>query len=394
MYFDIKMNKKTIIYVIGSMDLGGAEKHIVNVASMLKKLGWNPEFFVIKHGGPLSKILEQNQIPIHSIELPSWFSNVIRHKKTGLFILHLLSFIMFVYKYWKIKPEITHFFLPTAYIVGGVASLLSPVKIKIMSRRSLNNYKQNNRFLFYIEKMLHKFMDVVCGNSNAILEQLKLEGVDSYKLQLIYNGVDNKKYFPSLDKSVFREKLGISKDALVFVIVANLIPYKGHMDLIQAFGAISDDIGQDWILLCLGRDDGIQNQLYDTAKRLKIDNNIRFLGSQANVEEYLIASDVGILSSHEEGFSNAILECMSSGLPMIVTDVGGNAEAVIDGKQGFVVPSHNPNKLSKAILKISHDTILRNKMGKSARDRALNVFDVDSCIDQYNKMYTKLINQS
>ena len=65
--------------------------------------------------------------------------------------------------------------------------------------------------------MLHKFMDVVCGNSNAILEQLKLEGVDSYKLQLIYNGVDNKKYFPSLDKSVFREKLGISKDALVFL---------------------------------------------------------------------------------------------------------------------------------------------------------------------------------
>lgn len=385
------MKKKSIVYVIGSMELGGAEKHIVNVASELKKQGWDPQFFVITHGGPLSKILQQNNIPIHSIEFPNWFPTIIKHKKTRLVIVHLFSFMMFIYKYWKIRPDITHFFLPTAYVVGGIASLLSPVKTRIMSRRSLNDYKQKQPILFFIEKKLHKFMDVICGNSQAILEQLKVEGVDSSKLQLIYNGVDAKKYHPNSDKLIYRDSLGIPQDALVFVIIANLIPYKGHIDLINAFGKIKNDIRQDWVLLCLGRDDGIQSTLYEETQKFNIEGNIRFLGSQQNVEDYLIASDVGILSSHQEGFSNAILECMSSGLPMIVTDVGGNAEAVIDGEQGFVVPPHNPQALSEAILKLAHDKKLRDKMAKSARDRALNTFDIDSCINQYNKMYTKLI---
>lgn len=387
----MEMKKNRIVYVIGSMGLGGAEKHIVNVASELKKQGWDPHFFLIIHGGPLSKTLEENNIPIHSVEFPNWFPAIIKHKKTRFAIVHLFSFFMFIYKYWKIRPDITHFFLPTAYILGGIASLLSPVKARIMSRRSLNDYKQEQPISFFVEKRLHKFMDVICGNSKAILEQLKVEGVDSSKLQLIYNGVDAKKYHPNHDKTIYREKLGIPKDALVFVIIANLIPYKGHVDLINAFGKIKNDIGQDWVLLCLGRDDGIQSALYAETQKFNIENNILFLGSQSNVEDYLIASDVGILSSHQEGFSNAILECMSSGLPMVVTDVGGNAEAVINEKQGFVVPHHNPLALSEAILKLAHDKKLRDKMGKSARDRALNTFDIDSCINQYNKMYTKLI---
>lgn len=385
------MKKNKIVYVIGSMELGGAEKHIVTVASKLKKQGWDPQFFLITHGGPLSKILQQNNIPIHCIEFPNWFPTIIKHKKTRVVIVHLFAFLMFVYKYWKIRPEITHFFLPTAYIAGGIASLVSPVKIRIMSRRSLNDYKQKQPILFFIEKMLHKFMDVICGNSQAILDQLKVEGVDSSKLQLIYNGVDAKKYHPNRDKLIHRDNIGIPKDALVFVIIANLIPYKGHIDLINAFGKIKNDMEQDWILLCLGRDDGIQSALYAETQKFNIEGNIRFLGSQPNVEDYLIASDVGILSSHQEGFSNSILECMSSGLPMIVTDVGGNPEAVIDGEQGFVVPPHNPLALSEAILKLVHDKKLRDKMGKSARDRSLNTFDIDSCINQYTKMYTKLI---
>ncbi len=82
------------------------------------------------------------------------------------------------------------------------------------------------------------------------------------------------------------------------------------------------------------------------------------------------AADFGVLPSRaNEGFSNAILESMRAGLPMIVTDIGGNAEAVVDGETGFVVPPADPAALAAALLRLAQDPALRRKLGAAGRER-------------------------
>jgi glycosyltransferase involved in cell wall biosynthesis len=106
----------------------------------------------------------------------------------------------------------------------------------------------------------------------------------------------------------------------------------------------------------------------------------------------LQASDIGILApTRNEGFSNAVLESMAAGLPMVVTDVGGNAEAILDGETGFVVPSHEPSALGGAILKLAEAPQLRRAMGGGARNRAADKFSLAASIDQYCALYEELL---
>ncbi len=146
-------------------------------------------------------------------------------------------------------------------------------------------------------------------------------------------------------------------------------------------------------MLCVGRDDGLGPTLAELARGLRLDGNIRLLGSRADIPALLASADIGILCSHEEGFSNAILEGMAAGLPMVVTDVGGNAEAVVDQETGFVVPAHDPAALGAAILALASNAELRKKLGKAARRRVETHFSLEQCVERYDALYRDLIRE-
>ena len=134
-------------------------------------------------------------------------------------------------------------------------------------------------------------------------------------------------------------------------MIANLIPYKGHKDLIEGLALVAQSLPSGWRILCAGRDEGLQLKLESLVEAQGIKANIQFLGERTDVPILLAAADFGVLSSWEEGFSNVILEAMAAGLPMIVTDVGGNPEAVLDGETGLVVPPAIRQRLAEAVLK-------------------------------------------
>ena len=130
---------------------------------------------------------------------------------------------------------------------------------------------------------------------------------------------------------------------MIGVVVANLIAYKGHRDLIEALALAAAKLPPAWQVLCVGADNDLRPELEALAAAKGLAGNLRFLGQRFDVGRLLEAADFGVLPSRaNEGFSNAILESMRAGLPMVVTDVGGNAEAVVDGRTGFVVPPADP----------------------------------------------------
>ena len=128
-----------------------------------------------------------------------------------------------------------------------------------------------------------------------------------------------------------------------------------------------------------------------TAKALGLETNIHWLGSRRDVPELLQASDLGVLASHQEGFSNAVIESMAASLPMVVTNVGGNSEAVLHGLSGLVVPARNPARLGDAIAEIACDPERGKAMGEAGRIRAEQHFSLTACLDKYETMYRSLL---
>jgi glycosyltransferase involved in cell wall biosynthesis len=301
--------------------------------------------------------------------------------------------IVAVHLMWALikgRFAIVHFFLPEAYLVGAPLALMVGPKLRIMSRRSLNAYRGKHLIAGFFERRLHSRMTAVLANSRSVARELETEGVNPDQLGLIYNGLDQE-IRPLGDCDRSRRALKLRDTTLVLVIVANLIPYKGHLDLIEALGRIAERLPADWHLLIVGRDDGAAGAVEALSTSLGIADKITFLGARGDVPDLLNASNVGLLSSHEEGFSNAILEGMRAGLPMIVTDVGGNAEAVINEETGLVVPPRDPLALGNAILRLASDPLLRRAFGEKGRQRIEQYFTLQRCVMAYEAMYSELL---
>lgn len=374
-------------YVIGSMDVGGAERHLLYILPKLKDLGWDIKVILLNGRGVLAEPLEAHGI---AIDFPECLNGVAQwpgvvRRPFRLF----MSLVRLTIEFIKDRKTAVHFFLPESTVLGMLAAIIVALPApKVMSRRSMNDYQLRRPLLGWVERKLHKKLDMALGNSAAVTKQLQEEGIPPDKVKLIYNGIDE----PDAAIPDVRKQLKIGEDTLVMVIVANLIPYKGHVDLLQALASINSELA-NWCLLCIGNDRGILSDLKQTALQLGVSDNILWLQDINSVAPYWQTADIGILASHEEGFSNAILEAMSVGLPMVVTDVGGNAEAVVDNQSGFVVPAKQPKQLATAISKLASNRQLRHNFGSAARKRYAENYTTDKCVNAYDEFYRNLYRQ-
>lgn len=382
-----------ILYVIGSLDVGGAEKHLVQILKCLDKNRYVATVYTLSHKGKLAEHLEKIGIEVIAPPPFQWLKRTLP-RPLGTVTFLALSAIRLIAIMLVRRPDVVHFFLPTAYIVGGFCSILACTPIRIMSRRSLSDYMKRQPFASWVEKILHNRMTAILSNSGAVRNELLNEKVSEKKVGLLFSGVDLNLYDPDTTLPVARENLGLEPNTLVLVCIANLIGYKGHADLLDAIATVSDRMPPQWALLCAGRDDGIGKFLQNKAKELGLSENIRWLGERHDVPGLLAIADISLLCSHEEGFSNSILESMSMELPVIATAVGGNTDAVVDGETGLLVPVGDAEKIGKAILSLSDAADVRKKMGRAGRARVRRLFSLDRCVLMYETMYSKLLTSS
>ncbi|MFP6781601.1 MAG: glycosyltransferase [Gammaproteobacteria bacterium] len=369
--------RRKVLVVIGQLEVGGAERHLLHVLPKLRLDVLDVTVYAMRSGGALES--EFSAAGIRTISPAHHSRRWIGLLRTAIHLTRTAR---------ELRPDVVHYFLPEAYLLGGLCSMFWPPCIHLMSRRSLNKYQRKRPFVRQIEGFLHSRMDGILANSKAVWHELGDEGVESKQRAIIYNGVG---YGASTASRIeTRQALDLAENVLVFVMVANFIPYKGHKDLISALAIARDELPHEWKLLLIGRDSGIEEELRTAACRANIDSHIRWLGAKRNPVPYLLAADVALLTSYEEGFSNAILEAMSVGLPLLVTDVGGNREAVVNDVTGIVVPPNAPEDLARAILRIAHNPQLREEMANAGRDRVEKHFSLDECARSYENLYLRI----
>jgi glycosyltransferase involved in cell wall biosynthesis len=379
------MNNEVLV-VIGSLNRGGAEIHLSQVLPELKKNDVNVKVYLLSDLGELAEPLQAQGVPI----IRPWICR--KFLNTPLRFLKILinSFQLFLYQLFK-RPSIIHFFLPQTYLIGGVLSLLTFLPVRLMSRRSMNYYLEKYPpVIRKLEYWLHTKMTYILGNSKKVVEQLEHEeGVPQQKVRLIYNGIRLKES----QEINLKKELSVPQNSILLVKCANLIPYKGHTDLIEALSYL--DQKQRWDMVLVGNDSAhIAEDLKKQAQELGIGERVHFLGKRSDVVDILHSCDIGVLASHEEGFSNAILEGMAVGLPMVVTDVGGNAEAVIHKKSGLVVPSRSPKDMAIALQCLLDEKSLRVIYGNAAQTRFEENFQLENCVQAYYDLYRSILNKT
>ncbi len=296
------------------------------------------------------------------------------------------------------KAEIVHFFLPSAYLYGMAATLFVFPRPKcVMSRLSLNFYKDTHRLAWRVERVLHRFIDVAVGNSERILDELVEEGVSAGRLRLLYNGFDYRSYERrDGDRLRVRKELKLDESAFVMLAVGNLHIYKGHGDLIDACARARRYLPEGWQLILVGKDSrGYQQRYQQQVADLQLTDRVCFLGGRDDVGRLLLAADVLVHPSHHEGLPNAIIEAMAASLPVVATRVGGIPELVIPhhapDATGWLVPPRDPEALAAALVDVAGDEEGRIAKGARGRARVVTHFSLERSVRTYEAIYHDLV---
>ncbi|HET7847661.1 MAG TPA: glycosyltransferase [Pseudolabrys sp.] len=371
-----------MLIVAPRLDVGGAEQHLTRILPRLSAAGLPVSIFAMQAGGSLQAELAASGVNVRAAP---------PHKPATARVLNAAGALRREIR--RLRPDIIHFFLPEPYLVGSLAAVGVPGTIKVMSRRSLADYQRNHPVLARLERHLHRSVAALIANSTAVAEQLMDESGAPRKVGIIRNGIDVPPIVSIEARAARRRELGIPDDCIVFAVVANLIPYKGHADLLSALGGLRGRMLKPWRLLAIGRDEGIGASLTKQALSLGLGDNILWLGERRDVPVLLSAADVGLLPSHQEGFSNALIEMMAAGLPVIATAVGGNLDAIVKGESGSLVPVRDPAALGQAIATLYDSAALRARLGAAARARVERLFSLDACVRRYVNLYSGLLER-
>lgn len=372
--------RERVLFVLGSLTVGGTEKQVATLAKGLKARGRPVDIFVLEKSGALVARIEQAGIGVIDGGYRSSFSAPRKLIALMLCEVRLFWFLL------RHRPDVVHGFLPPVIFFSALTARLTFIRFNVISKRALGTHQDRIPLLKWMDRRANALAHIVTANSLAVARDTEArDGYAASRIVVIPNGLE----LASIDEARFtreqaRRELGLSKDDIAIVMVANIIAYKGHDDLIQAFSRITSK--PQLKMFFIGRDDGVGPSLMTLANKLGVANRIITLGQRDDVPYLLSAMDIGVMASNQEGLSNAVLEKLASGLPVVATDIGGNAEA-LEGMPGCVlVRAHDPDDLAKGISNVIQHLALDS--GREVRQRlSRDRYSVDSMVDAYEQLY-------
>lgn len=262
-------------------------------------------------------------------------------------------------------------------IFGMIGARMAAVPIRIAAKRETGMRTRTQRF---IERRAFGLADVIVVNSSGVKDYLAGSGVPSSKLAIVFNGIDLDRFTAiGGDRTALAELVGlpIEPHFRFVTIVANLRePVKNHEMFLRAASKVSGCV-PDAAFVIAG--EGERTRLITSAADdLGLSDRTFFLGRCMHVPELLALSDVCVLTSDSEGFSNSILEYMAAGKPVVATDVGGASEAILENETGFLVARNDHESLAERICRLLNDQILLDELGRKGRERVAEQFSLET----------------
>ena len=285
------------------------------------------------------------------------------------------------------KPDIVHT-RNWGSVDAIVPAKLAGVPHIIHSEHGWNNDDPRGRNIKRraTRKLLSYLIDHFIAVSNDIRNWLvDSVGIKPTKVRVVINGVDIET-FKKGDKKKAKKRLGFPENEFIIGTVGRLRPIKNQKILLEAFSKLNHDIHS--LSLIIVGEGPERASLTQLKNGLFKGEKIHLLGLRNDIPQILNMFDIFVLPSKSEGICNTILEAMASSLPVVATDVGGNAELVRNGFNGFLIPSNDPDSLTDFIDRyLNTDNELVDYHGKNSRDRAASYFSLDTMVKSYEKIY-------
>lgn len=366
--------KKTIIHVITSLKIGGAESLLVDFLSQ-----------------PLSREFHHKVLFFHD------GPNRIRLQERGIDCFHIRGFFscydfVFFFRLYRLiralNPHLLHTWLWSANITGRMVGWLLriPILNSVHSEADMNGFIRNTLDR-YTQRLAHRTTAVSYGVAKTLHT---ICNIPSDSLIVIKNGV-NSRYIRTKSKELAktREELGLTKDHYVIGAVGRLVACKNYQLLLRVFARLYDR--HDHVrLVLLGTGPEKQN-LYELVRELALDSSFILVEGQLSYGYYPLF-DCFVQTSFKEGISIALLEAMSCCLPVFVATECTTHEVLDHEVNGILVPSYKPEVLGAALEDILYDKPKAQRLGNNAYQTVERDFSLDSMIRDYYKEYRQLIN--
>ncbi len=297
-------------------------------------------------------------------------------------------------------PDIVFITESQNFVYYKIARIFCKKKvINIGSFRALNFWKGHLNVVYkYIDDFLCRWFytssNCIIVNSNHLRSHYSklLKPKQSNPLVVIRNGNDFNFQLSKTNKQL-RSELDLKEEDLFLLMVARLDPWKDFDTIIEA--AIRSKQIIPSIKLFLVGGGVLENYLKHKIRHLGADSYIKVLGEKVDIYDYINHCDISVLSTNGEGFSNAILESMALGKPVIATDVGGNSEMVgNNGLSGMLMPPKSASKFSEAIIKLGNDLNMRERMGRNGSKRVAQLCSLKKFISSYEHLFINEIKKS
>jgi glycosyltransferase involved in cell wall biosynthesis len=370
--FEIPEMQLKTLQIVFSLDVGGLERFVINLAHAFRSHKVEPFVFCLSHEGNLIR-----QLPADTM---TYIGN---HRPEGK-ILDWQTLRQIVRCIRDKDIDVIHSHSPKAYVYGALASLITGRPL-IISVHSLAQVPHRRKIF---QKILLGCAHQIVSVSSDVTRRLWMEWhVPPRKISTIKNGIDTDMFRPiELEgKSSIRRALGLPLDGFIIGTVGRVVPVKNYPLLITAFSRLAS-ITDDTYLVIVG--DGEQaEELANLVRQLKLSERVVLAGAQTNTLDWYHAFDGFVLSSISEGTSMALLEAGACGLPCVVTNVGGNIEVVKHHVNGLVVDSANVESMYSALHQIYKEPSLTAKMRSEARLNIQNNYSLTASARDHLQIY-------
>ncbi len=353
---------------------------IQNVTLLQESGDYRVHVASLSTGGVLRPLIERLQVPIIDLPLTSFYdANMVR--QTRRFLSYLKEH----------QVEIVHSHDFYSNIFGMTGASLARVRGRVASKRETTGTRTTAQRA--VERNAFKLAHAVVANATAVKDQLIGEGVSKDKIAVIYNGIDLTRFNQNgaRDDALARLNLESIRGRPLITMVANFeYRVKDHPMLLRTAQRVTREVPE--AIFVIAGEGELRAETEQLAAELGVKDWCMFTGRCASVPDLLVASDICVLSSQAEGFSNSILEYMAAGRAVVATNVGGASEAIVEGETGHLVNSGDDVAMAARIIDLLRNPERREAMGRSGRRVVEERFSCESRLLNTSALYQRMLH--
>lgn len=376
--------KQRVLQLISGFWEGGSERQAVQLARLLRESGrFHVEVACLYGGGPLRAEVER----LGFKEIPEFPLNSFYDRNA---LAQLRRFRRFL-REREIHVVHAHEFYTNIFGMTGASLARTPVRIASRRETTGTRTPMQKR----VERGAYRLAQTIIANAGAVREQLVVEGVSRDKIEVVYNGLDIARVTPEAGtgRADALASLGLPRETgRRFVsIVANLrLEVKDHPTFLRAARRVREVV-PDAAFVLAGEGELVEPMRALAAGLGLSKRDVFFTGRCERIAELLSVSDVCVLSSQAEGFSNAILEYMAASRPVVATDVGGARETVVEGETGYLVAAGDDEMMATRIVELLTQPESAREMGERGRRIVEENFSCEAQLARTENLYERLL---